>query len=64
MVTTKNRINQLNNLLPNIQNATDTAEIQVQIQNLEQEQTKIENFIKEQEGKFSLFGWLLKFFNK
>jgi len=61
MVQTRNRIDQLNRL---IQNATDTAEIQAQIQTLEQEQIKIENFIKAQEGKFSLFGWLVKTFNK
>jgi len=61
MVKTRNRIDQLNRL---IQNATDTAEIQAQIQTLEQEQIKIESFIKVQEGKFSLFGWLAKMFNK
>ena len=59
IVKTRNRINQLNKV---IQNATDTAEIQAQIQTLEQEQTRIENFIKAQEGKFSLFGWLAKKF--
>ena len=64
MVTTKNRINQLNNLLSNIPNASDTAEIQAQIQTLEQEQTKIEDFIKSKESTFSLFGWLVKMFNK
>lgn len=58
---TRNRIAQLNRT---IQNATSTAEIRTQIQTLEQEQTKIEDFIKEQEGKFSLFGWLVKMFNK
>ncbi len=61
IVQTRNRIEQLNRA---IQNATNTAEIQAQIQTLEQEQTKIDNFIKEQEGKFSLFGWLAKMFNK
>jgi hypothetical protein len=61
IVQTRNRIDQLNRV---IQNATDTAETQAQIQILEQEQTKIENFIKEQEGKFNLFGWLAKMFNK
>ena len=59
MVKTRSRIDQLNRT---IQNATDTAEIQAQIQTLEQEQVKIENFIKAQEGKFSLFGWLVKMF--
>lgn len=57
IVQTRSRIDQLNRA---IQNATNTAEIQAQIQVLEQEQTKIENFIKESEGKFSLFGWLVK----
>jgi len=61
IVQTRNRIDQLNRT---IQNATNTVEIQAQIQVLEQEQAKIENFIKEQEGKFSLFGWLVKMFNK
>jgi len=64
MVQTRNRIEQLNRTMENIQNASDTAEIQTQIQTFEQEQTKIENFVKEQEGKFSLFGWLLKLFNR
>jgi len=72
MVHTRNRISQLTRL---IQNATGTSAtgtatttatttIQAQIQALEQEQTRIENFIKAQEGKFSLFGWLLKLFSK
>ena len=64
LVKTRNRIDQLNRLLPNVQNASSTVEIQSQIQTLEQEQTKIENFIKAQEGKFSLFGWLVKLFNR
>jgi len=69
MVHTRNRISQLTRLIQNATgtSATDTAAtgtIQAQIQTLEQEQTKIENFIKAQEGKFSLFGWLLKLFSK
>ena len=64
VVHTRNRLDQLNRLLPTVQNASDTVEIQNQIQTLEQEQTKIENFIKTQEGKFSLFGWLFKLFNR
>jgi hypothetical protein len=61
IVQVRNRLQQLNRLL---ENATTTPETQAQIQNLEQEQTKIENFIEQQEGKFSLFGWLTKLFNK
>ena len=64
VVHTRNRLEQLNRLTESVENATDTTEIQSQIQALEQEQTKIENFIKAQEGKFSLFGWLLKLFNR
>jgi len=64
VVHTRNRLEQLNRLMESVQNASDTIEIQSQIQVLEQEQTKIENFIKAQEGKFSLFGWLLKLFNR
>lgn len=62
IVTTQNRINQLNNLLPLIRNASDTAEVQAQVQTLGQEQTKIENFVKQNESKFSLFGWFVKLF--
>lgn len=62
-VKTRNRLEQLNRIMENTQNEGDQTEIQNQIQTLEQEQTKIENFIKAQEGKFSLFGWLVKLFN-
>lgn len=64
MVQTRNRLEQLNALMENIQNEGDETELQNQIQILEQEQTKIESFIKAQESKFSLFGWLVKLFNK
>lgn len=64
MVHTRNRLEQLNRLMENIENEGDRTEIQNRIQELEQERTRIENFIKAQEGKFSLFGWLLKLFNK
>lgn len=64
MVQTRNRLAQLNRLAENAQNEEDKTELESQIQTLEQEQTRIENFIEEQEGKFSLFGWLLKLFNR
>jgi hypothetical protein len=63
MVQTRNRLEQLNQLMENVQNEGDQTELQNQIQTLEQEQVKIESFIKAQEGKFSLFGWLVKLFN-
>jgi len=60
MVQTRNRLEQLNRLMENIQNEGDQVELQVQVQELEQEQERIENFIREQEEEFSLFGWLFK----
>lgn len=61
-VQTRNRLQQLTSLMESTQNQADKTELQNQIQILEQEQTKIESFIKAQEGKFSLFGWLVKIF--
>jgi hypothetical protein len=64
IASTTNRIKQLNQTMSQIQNASDTVEIQAQIQTLEQEQTRIQTFVKEQEARFSLFGWMAKLFNK
>ena len=64
MVQTENRLEQLDKLMENVKNESDKTELQNQRQTLEQEQTKIENFIKENETKFSLFGWLVKLFNR
>ena len=61
---TQNRLEQLDRLSENAKNEADKTQLQSQIQALTQEQTKIENFIQAQEGKFSLFGWLVKFFNR
>lgn len=63
-VQTRNRLEELNRLMENVQNEGDKMELQSQIQTLEQEQIKIESFVKTQESKFSLFGWLVKLFNK
>lgn len=64
MVQTENRLEQLNKLMENTENAGDKTELQNQIQLLQQEQTKIESFINANESKFSLFGWLVKIFVK
>jgi len=61
MVHTRNRLEQLNRIMENMENEEDRVELQNQIQEMEQEQERIENFIREQEGEFSLFGWLFKF---
>lgn len=61
-VQTRNRLQQLKQTLTGMADGADKTEIQNQIQALEQEQTQIQNFIKVQESKISLFGWLAKMF--
>lgn len=60
LIQTRNRLEQLKRLMANVENEGDKTELQNQVKTLEQEQEKIENFIRDQEGKFSLFGWLVK----
>jgi hypothetical protein len=64
IVQTRNRLDQLDKLIEKAQSESDKTELQNQVKTLEQEQAKIDNFIKAQDGKFSLFGWLVKLFNK
>lgn len=64
MAQTRNQIEQLKRLMENVQNEADKTELQNQIQRLEEEQTDINNFIVENESKFSLFGWAVKLFRK
>ncbi|MFH0969166.1 MAG: hypothetical protein V1804_01525 [Patescibacteria group bacterium] len=64
MVQTRNRIEQLKRLADKAENDQDKAELQTQIQTLEQEQANIDNFIIQNENKFSLFGWAVKLFSK
>ncbi len=64
MVHVRNRIERLNRLMERIEGESDKNEIKNQIHALEQERTRIENFIKTNEDKFSLFGWFVKLFNK
>lgn len=61
MVQTRNQIAQLTRLTEQA-TSTDKTLLLQQIQDLGQEQTRIENFIKTNESKFSLFGWLVKLF--
>lgn len=61
---TQNRLEQLNRLVDSAKNEEDKTELQKQIQTLEQEQQKIESFVKDNESKFSLFGWFVKLFAK
>lgn len=64
MVQTRNQIAELTRLADRAENDQDKAELQGQIQTLEQEQANIDNFITQNENKFSLFGWVAKLFNK
>jgi len=63
-VRNENQISQLKNLLDKTMNTEIKTSLQAQIQTLEQERSRIENFIKTNESKFSLFGWLVRLFNK
>ena len=64
MVQTRNQIEQLKQLANKAENEGDKTELQNQIQALELEQTNINNFIAQNESKFSLFGWAVKIFRK
>jgi len=63
-VKNENQIDQLKRLLDKTTNTETKTSLQAQIQTLEQEKIKIDNFIKTNENKFSLFGWFVKLFNK
>lgn len=63
IVTTENQISQLNTMLSKTTSTSTEAVLQTQIQTLTQEQQKIQDFIKANESKFSLFGWLVKLLN-
>lgn len=64
MVQTRNQIEQLKQLAEKAETEGDKIELQNQIQVLEQEQTNSNNFITQNENKFSLFGWAVKLFRK
>lgn len=64
VLQTRSRLEQLSQLMVNMQNENSRGLLQNQIQILEQEQAKIESFVQEKEGQFSLFGWLIRLFNR
>ncbi|MFZ3057992.1 MAG: hypothetical protein WA092_03040 [Minisyncoccales bacterium] len=59
-----NHIDRLNTLLTKLENSQDITTIQEQIKTLEAERQKINDIVKANESKFSLFGWFVKLFNK
>jgi hypothetical protein len=58
---TQTQIDRLTRLLETATGTTKT-DIEDQIQALKDQQDKINNFIDDNEGKFSLFGWFVKLF--
>jgi len=64
ITTTKNQINQLDRLLEKATSTDTKVTVQTQIQTLTQEQQKIEDFIKTNESRFNLLGWLVRLFNR
>lgn len=60
--TSREQLQELQNLLENIDKEEIRQEVQDQITLLKSEQEEIENLITEKEQAFSLFGWLAKMF--
>lgn len=57
-----NDITKLQGLLASTTSSTVRATIEAQIQNLTQEQERVQAFVQEHENRFSLFGWFVKLF--
>ncbi len=64
LATTSNNIARLKSLLDKTTNVADRAELNTQIQALESNQVKVDAYINEHEGTFSLFGWFVKLFER
>jgi len=62
VVQTRNRIEQLNREMERAASTTDMTAVQAEVQQMEEEQTRLESYIKTHEDTFSLFGWALKLF--
>ncbi len=64
MVQIRNRVQQLTRLMNQASSEENKAILREQIQVMEEEQQGIENFLAENENKFSLLGWVKKLFTK
>ena len=64
IVKTKNQIEQLNRVIENLPTSTEKIDLENQIKNLEQQQARLNDFVKSKESAFSLFGWFVKLFYK
>ena len=58
----KTRIQNLSQIINQLENEGEKSLIQEQIQLLEEENTKLQEMIQQEEETFSLFGWLVKLF--
>ena len=59
LVQIKGRIHELEALAEKTENYWEENEIYIQIEKMEQEKNKVDNFILARENKFSLFGWFV-----
>jgi len=64
IVTTRNHIDRLKNALEKTTSTSTKAELAAQISELEKVASSTEAFIKANESKFSLLGWLSKFLSR
>ncbi|MAF20799.1 MAG: hypothetical protein CMI55_03910 [Parcubacteria group bacterium] len=59
----RNHVNRLTKARERVTSDEVKADLGAQIAVLEEANVKAETFVKENEDKFSLFGWLIKLFN-
>ncbi len=64
MVTTQNHLDRLNKAMERASSTTVKEDLEAQIKELEIIKNKADGFIKANENKFSLFGWLVRLFSK
>ncbi|MFA6227101.1 MAG: hypothetical protein WC631_01295 [Candidatus Paceibacterota bacterium] len=64
LVSTENRLNRLNKALAKTTSSSTQAELQTQIDELTTIKTEADSFVKDNESKFSLLGWLVRMFNR
>ncbi len=62
LVTTQNSIDRLTKAMASVTDASVKAQLAAEIKVLQDNQVKVDAFIKANEGKFSLFGWLARIF--
>lgn len=61
---TTSRINQIENQISKMASTSDKTALVASLAELKTQAATIEQYVKDNEGKFSLFGWLAKRFNK